>query len=359
MSANGLRSWAPFKIDALGLVTILGAEEINRKVGRLCVSRVTEFVPLVAGQIIADNSFTSSIPGFTVHNITDGICATDVVGWFSRWLLCQKLTYNATTLTIGTIPSMLSVRASLRRAVLLGVGVLLSMILLASAIRDWWGLVNAISLVLSVFARFEILKANRNAIDTEADNASRQSSAIIKTFWKLPDGSCIALYTTRGILTECLLTTPKPADPRTYILSRAIAWGAFLIHILSLGMAALPSQLLCVGVLAASTACTVMRLGSDDEQIGTRLQIRRIDHYRPGQSGPMAAMFARLCLSEQEVESMIEWKIMPLLKHRVWWEKYRHFCAQNNIAAFDDWKRKETWVDFENRVHGNGQGTAS
>ncbi|KAL9615724.1 MAG: hypothetical protein Q9160_009307 [Pyrenula sp. 1 TL-2023] len=358
MGTNALRHWAPFKIDALGLVTILGAEEMNRKIGRLSISRTTEFLPLVAGQVIADNSFTSSITGFKVYNITDGIYATDVVGWLSRWLLCQKLTYNATTLTIGIIPSMFAAKVKVRQAALIGFSVLAAMILLASIMKDWWGLVNAISLVLSVIARFGILRANREAIDIAAMNASQQSDAIIKSFWRCPDGSCVALHTTRGILTECLLTSPKPPNPEVYTLNRVIAWGAFLAHILSLGMAALPSQLLCVCVLAASTTCTVLKLGSNDGRIGTRLQIRRIDHCHQGQSGPMAATFARLRLSEQEEDSMIEWRIMPMRKHRVWWEKYRHFCAQNSMKAFDDWKKKDTWVHFENRVHGAVQGTA-
>jgi hypothetical protein len=45
MAAHRLHTWSPFKIDALGLVTLIGTDEINRAVGRLSVNEVTEFLP--------------------------------------------------------------------------------------------------------------------------------------------------------------------------------------------------------------------------------------------------------------------------------------------------------------------------
>lgn len=48
-----LRSWYnvdPFKIDALGLVTLLGAPEVNRHIGKLVRSRYLEYLPLLGGE---------------------------------------------------------------------------------------------------------------------------------------------------------------------------------------------------------------------------------------------------------------------------------------------------------------------
>jgi hypothetical protein len=150
MAIKWLLKWAPFKIDALGLVTLLGAEEVNRAVGRLSRSRWTEYLPLVGGFVIASDSIRSPISGFTLYNISDGICATDVTGWFSRWLLFQDLTYNSTTLVISVLHRFNSPNDSVFPAACLGLGVSFVLILLPVLMTDWWGLTNAISLGTAV-----------------------------------------------------------------------------------------------------------------------------------------------------------------------------------------------------------------
>lgn len=40
-----LKAWQPFRLDALGLVTLLGADEVNNAVGRLVKSRWLEYMP--------------------------------------------------------------------------------------------------------------------------------------------------------------------------------------------------------------------------------------------------------------------------------------------------------------------------
>src|SRR5271156_582823 len=42
-----LERWAPFRIDALGLVTLLGAERVDQVVGRLAHHRLTSCLPLL------------------------------------------------------------------------------------------------------------------------------------------------------------------------------------------------------------------------------------------------------------------------------------------------------------------------
>lgn len=123
-----------------------------------------------------------------------------------------------------------------------------------------------------------------------------------------------------------------------------IGWAAFLVHIISLGMAALPNQLLTVSILAVSTVCVVLRVGSNVETIGQELVIRRIDHQGPEKS--MAACFARLRLSTDE-EAMVAWRLIPQFRNEAWWRKYRASLAQNSSRAFDDWTEKRTWDSYE------------
>ena len=96
-----LLNWQPFRIDALGLITLLGASELDIAIGQLFFPSTTEFAPLLAPFIISNNSFTKPIPGVTLYNITDGIVATDVSGWVVRWLMSRDLGWNSATLIIS------------------------------------------------------------------------------------------------------------------------------------------------------------------------------------------------------------------------------------------------------------------
>ena len=99
MPLQDIKSWSEkstFSIDALGLVTLLGAEEVNQSVGHLQRRRYTEYLPLLAAFVIAGNRFTAEQPGFVIYNLTDGITSTELKGWFTRWLMSQNVN-NATT----------------------------------------------------------------------------------------------------------------------------------------------------------------------------------------------------------------------------------------------------------------------
>ena len=71
MPLHGLIKWSPFRLDALGLVTLIGADEVNQAVGRLVYSRYTTFLPLLGQYLISGNQFTTAVPGFTLYNLTD------------------------------------------------------------------------------------------------------------------------------------------------------------------------------------------------------------------------------------------------------------------------------------------------
>ena len=81
---KGLLTWAPFQIDALGLITLLGAEEVNASVGRLVRSTWLEYLPLLGAYVIANESFREKKPGYHIYNISQGIHTTDLAPWLSR-----------------------------------------------------------------------------------------------------------------------------------------------------------------------------------------------------------------------------------------------------------------------------------
>ena len=81
---QGLSRWAPFKIDALGLVTLLGQEEVNAKLGRLVREGYLDFMPLLGAFVIAGDLFRDRQAGFNLYNITSGITTPEMAGWFTR-----------------------------------------------------------------------------------------------------------------------------------------------------------------------------------------------------------------------------------------------------------------------------------
>ena len=113
-------------------------------------------------------------------------------------------------------------------------------------------------------------------------------------------------------------------------------------------MASLPNQRITIVVLAVSTVSAATGVACNDETVGSRILIRRLDDQGPNNS--MAATFVRLRLTPDEEESMVVWKLMPHRRNELWWRKYRDCLAQNALNAFNTWKEKRTWVVYENQL---------
>src|SRR4051794_8776697 len=168
MPMHYVLEWQPFRVDALGLVTMIGSEQVNAAVGRLVTSPYTEYLPLLGAFVIAGNQFTNAISGFELYNLRTRIKTTDLAGWFQRWCLAQNFKRASSTVrwTLEEKRSRLwRSRLDTLRASLIGIvanGALVSVTLLQG---DWWGLANAISMILSVLVRVYLTKQDRAALD--------------------------------------------------------------------------------------------------------------------------------------------------------------------------------------------------
>lgn len=80
MLLDYVHKWQPFRIDALVIVALLGASEMDEALGGLVRYRYLEYLPLLGAFVIAGNDIVKPIPGFTLYNVSDGIQATDVAG---------------------------------------------------------------------------------------------------------------------------------------------------------------------------------------------------------------------------------------------------------------------------------------
>jgi hypothetical protein len=294
-----LKEWAPFRIDALGLVTLLGASEVDLAVGRLARSRWTGFLPLLGAFTVAGNNMARPIPSFTVYNITDGIMCTDIPGWFARWLLCQDVEWNTTNFLIQFQPKRKD-NPVIRDLLMYGVGLMTMGLPMALSILigDWWGVSNWVSMIVSAVVRRIVVDQNRKGLELAAREAERSPDEVV-SFWTLPTGHAVTIRCPRGILIKCLLTEPVPPRKDLYLAARIAGWIAFGFHVITLGMACLLNQILSVICLLVATLLVVHGIGEDDYSVCPSIWIGRED---VGGAKERGAAYARLDLTPQEEE---------------------------------------------------------
>jgi hypothetical protein len=314
-----LRIWQPFRIDALGLVTLLGSEEMSRAIGRLVHSSITEWLPLLGAYTVVNEQITQPVPGFVLYNVTDGILATDVSGWFARWLLSHPLTYTATKITLRLDGAPMTAG---RRVLALALGVLSTapLLVLAAVIGDYWGVANAVATVVSVAVRRAIVGQLRGWLDRTAADMAADPGESVKAFLTLPNGKAVTIYGPRRAIVECLLTEPRPSRPRLYGYLQLFGWLAFGVHVITLGMATLFSQLLCVFVLLSSTLLAARHVGDRWYVLGSNL---RLDVDVGDSSWSRLPAYIRLDLSPVQEDAMVHWNLFPQRSNTFWWRRYK------------------------------------
>ncbi|KAF4770152.1 hypothetical protein HAV15_011604 [Penicillium sp. str.  len=171
---ESLNSWGRgtgLKIDALGLVTLLGAEEMDRSIGRLVPSIYLKYLPLLGAFVIAGNRFTTKKPGFVLYNISAGIMTTELAGWFSRWLQTQDFKQVRSIVTWHITERPHRWREFIVGFLLVGLPVHGMLIALTVLAADWWGFANVISMIISVAVRCIMVAQNQAGIDANIQKA--------------------------------------------------------------------------------------------------------------------------------------------------------------------------------------------
>ncbi|KAF6228974.1 hypothetical protein HO133_007087 [Letharia lupina] len=326
-----VKNWAPFKIDALGLVTLLGAGPVDQAVGRLSRNRFVDHLPFLALNVVAGDDINQAQPGYAVYNFSDAVVTSQLAPWFTRWLAAQDVTQCSSFLHLAYDAKGASFsRWDNALSIIVSSVVLVSMVLLAGLTEDWWAFVNAVSLIISVMCRRCILHELVHSIDTAVGTVPEHDPARIgvKCLVQFPDGKALTLFTSRGILTKVLLPRPVPLHHRRYHLARYIAWLCFGVHVISLGMSALASQLATVVVLLLSTALLVFRVFAVEDRIGSKMRVRRFDDQEG--HGSYRRTYSRLKLTGTEEQSLVAWNLAPQRTNVDWWNKYRAGLADPN-----------------------------
>jgi len=286
-----LKSWEPFRLDALGLVTLLGADEVARAVGTLSPNFLTDFMPLLGSYRIAGNQFATTEPGYTMYNITDGVTNTELSAWFTRWL--SQFVSEWVAMDLEIVPDERNpFDFRILGSFLLGTATHLMLLAFAAVQADWYGVANATGLLLATLVRNYLIYANLSVYDrklTELSHIPKEQKK--KVLIVRPDGTLVVMF----VELRLLLSLFGRLDPSatefissgrhgTYTVVRGIGWLAFGIHIISIGQATLPSQLLAVGVMAFATVLTIFNVGTQQVPYVLR-ELRSQKHAEAQQSG--------------------------------------------------------------------------
>lgn len=375
-----LRSFQPFKLDALGIVTLLGAEQVNNHVGKLVRSRWLEYMPLLGAYVIASDAFTAKQPGFQLYNFSANIYTPDLAGWFTRWLMEQDFETSGSCVewSINAEPRPLFLDSCI--ALLLGFVVQAGFIVITILMGDWWGFANAMSMVISTIARAYLVNRNTTWLDRAVveetrkelqepkpltsrktktksnwnkinfDDAKLRDLPEAKTIVVLPDARAVVVFMPNCLVREAFVYNPKPpqstdetktaktwpvrrrqekrkegsapAQLLVYEMVRWIAWLAFGAHVIAIGMSDLVSQLITVVIIVVPTFLTIQGFGCDNAFIGTRLRAETSD-IPPEEIRPRRAdMYAFLGLSREEEDSLEKWNLAPHRPNIKFWEDY-------------------------------------
>lgn len=320
---HALQGWKALRLDALGLITMLGTDQLNRSVGRLIRNPYFEYLPLLSAFTVSSNQITEPIPGFSLYNISSAITTTELSAWFSRWLLTQNFRRTGTTLRWTVALQRQSLWRDECSALALSVLMVGPLFALAILIGDWFGLANVASMAFSIVVRWYVVSQNRSALDDAAIRSDRESPQESKLFCILPNGKSVTIYAPTGVVIHCFTIDPKPANSRLYALMRWIGWIAFAIHVISIGMSTLPVQIYTVLLVVISSVLTVHCVGTNENHIGRCLSVTRDENFKSNpEPGRRLRTYIDLDLSEEEEAVMLDWNLFPKRCNSTWWDDY-------------------------------------
>jgi hypothetical protein len=177
-------------------------------------------------------------------------------------------------------------------------------------------LTNALSILIAIFCRAVIVDENHKAVN-EANTATRDQERqreYVKAILKIPEGRVITMYAPREIITDVLLTAPRPLRARLHLLVRCFAWLRIGVHVISIGMSALVNQILVVAALLVSTVLVASRVWCDETSIGSELGIKRFNEMEGKKS--RSREYLRLDLSRDQENSLLERSLLPQRSNR-------------------------------------------
>lgn len=316
--------WAPFNFPALGFFALFACKEIDTSIGNLSYSYSTDFLPVLGSYTVAKDDFAASQPGFVLYNLTDGIMTTDVSAWFTRWLMSSPLTPTSTIIRLRrdgqSWPWYLRLRS-----LPIAWNILTLVMLLALNTNDSWGMANVAVMATAVLVRHLMINQRRSFIDRAIEESHDEPNSDVKVFLTLPNGKAVTILAPRNLMVNCILTDSRQTVPCYYYLLRIICWVLLAAQFVTLSMSSLPVQIMSICVLLLGTYLTAIHFGTEPEYIGSRLRLET-DH--GDESWSRSHAYARLEMTKDEEDAMVNWSLLPQRSNKFWWDKYE----KNHLA---------------------------
>lgn len=352
-----IKAWSDhsFKFDAISILSILGSDEVDMAVGSLIRRRYTEWLPLLAGQVIASNRFAGKLSGFTIYNIDDGITTTtDINGWFTRWVMNQSTDRSTTVLKWQ--PRGEHTRLACLISPICSFILIAPLLICTTLMGDWYGVCNSVAIIASILCRLSLLVQLRHDSMRDELVASNCTKRVLIV---RPDGIMITCIMPNSVLG--LATRPVLIKHRSYHRSiRRLAWLALGIHLCTLNLSTLFSQIYTLLLLGLSTwtmssnlnydrgSTLINKKGDGDFSESIWRQPFSADwdvlvtyhpRKRPDTSGHIERMdrrlvaWARLGLNDAQEEKMRHWDLMPSADNKCWWEDYHNLKTELSVAS--------------------------
>lgn len=324
MSLERLQNITSFRIDALGLITLLGSQELDLAFGSLRETPLFDALPTFAPFLGVGTFLTTPVSGFHLYNITDAILATDVSTWFGRWLSRQDLTWNSDIISVSRTQHQ-GQTGSVIKVLFLPVcaaGVSLTLALLTG---DCWALVNILAMHLLAWLRWIRLSGLRSSLEALTRHR-QQSDTLVRAICVLPSGRAVTICADRSVMISALLTNPSSSGGLVHSLFEVFGWFVLVLHILALGMTSVVNQGVAVCILAIGTLLVIRAPAHDDSGVGC---LRLLKQTANNKADSRSEMYMRLRLDNGEDESLMTWGLAPHKRNIGWWSKYEGMKAAN------------------------------
>ncbi|KAJ5893838.1 hypothetical protein N7495_005529 [Penicillium taxi] len=309
---SSLSSWSNrtgLEIDALGLVTLLGAEDMDTCVGRLVPSLYLDYLPILGAFIIAGGRFTSRKSGFTLYNITEGIITSELTGWFSRWLESQEFHQVRSIVSWEITPRPRRWSSFFVGFLLISFPIFSILIALTVLSKDWWGFSNVMAMLVSVVVRCILVSQNRAGIEANIKEAQRAADkenypeklaqyeasvarlrdgnvtseakppvkpkdpySIAKCIVVTAESRAITIAAPRYLMRPLFTLQQQIPNRLIYQAFGWIGWLAFGVHVITIGMATLHTQICTVVVMIVPTFLIAHKFGCEDSRIWSAIR---------------------------------------------------------------------------------------
>ncbi|KAL3481018.1 hypothetical protein BJX99DRAFT_253999 [Aspergillus californicus] len=217
-----------------------------------------------------------------------------------------------------------------------------------------YGFANAVGLVLLILTRAYLVQMSRKAIDRAMEGADSLPVTYFGALkaWERklqsnPDAAGVKpeRNSRDDVIPEHLLrptfvTDTTPCSPVRYRLVQWTVWVAFLVHIVTLGMAKLATQIYIIALMTISTVLICSGCDCDDSRVYKWWHMWRHGEKSAGCTQPYVYwaglnptatrskarmnLYAWLNLSDEEQGGLCEWHLLPHKRSHddSWWNDY-------------------------------------